>query len=78
MLSRAPVVLEKCFDVDDVAMLSGLGPKGMASLHLDLRVHLGNRRNISANSQCSERVRSEEITVILALGRRPGPVARLL
>ena len=48
VVGGAPIVLEECLNVDDVAVLSDLGPKGMTSPHLDLRAHLGNRRSISA------------------------------
>ena len=78
VLGGAPVALEKCFNVDEVAILSDLGPKGMTGPHLDLRAHLGDRRSISAQMQCSVCVRSEEITGILALSWCPGPVGCLL
>ena len=54
VLGGAPIIIEKSLDVDDVALLSYLRPKGMASPHLDLRVYLGKQTNISTHAQSSE------------------------
>ena len=78
MLGGAPVDIEKCLNVDDVAVLSDLGPKGMTSPHLDLRAYLGDRRSISAQRKCSVYVRSDELMGILVLSWRPGLVACFL
>jgi hypothetical protein len=45
-------------DVNDLARLSDLGPNQMTAPHLDLRVHLGCRRNTSTHMQPSDSVRS--------------------
>ena len=77
MLSRVPILFQEALNVDDLGFLSDLRPKGMTGPHLDLRVYLGNQRNVSAGAQALTCVGSEETKGIQALGRCPGPVACL-
>ena len=71
-------MFEKFLDVDDVAGQSGLGPNGMTGPHLNLRTHLGNRRNISGHAWNSACVCSVKVKGVLVVGRCPGPISCLL
>ena len=77
MLSGVPILFEQSLSVNDAAVLPSLRQKGMPGLHLDLRAHLGKRRNISVHAYPSVCVCGEQKQGILALGRRPGLIARL-
>src|SRR5258708_14529949 len=58
----APIMIEKLLRVDPVASLFLL-PRDMPNPHLDLRAHLGCRRNLSTYAQASVIVcRGEERT----------------
>jgi len=71
---RAPVIIEKCLKVDDIARLSMGCPKGMTMLHADLSADLGYWRNIPTHTHPLVSMRIGEIKDIRAWCWYPGVV----
>ena len=65
-------------DVDGVAVLSDLRPKGITGPHVDLRAHLGDQRKVPAHIQPSAHVHGEGLNGGPGSGQRPGLVGSLL
>ena len=76
MLVGAPIIIEKRFNVDQLAFQSHFGPKEMTAPLLDLDAHFRCQKKTPTHAQPSAGVHSEEKRDIRALSRCPGLVIR--